>query len=300
MAEETSIGSGQESGSSQGSGQDSGTSFESSGQQNDFNTGQRDVSSEQTSGAGNGSATNANENSHTEQPKRESRYERTKRQKAALAQREATIRQREEAFANQERARQVETTNKPKRDYTLDDLKKYRKVWEDNGDFELVEKADAEIAEMEAEEKSSKRVVELPQPGTPEHKAQWESAERELYEADPEFMRQGTPLDSKLRDIMGGPDGDIYRGHPRGIVAAYHRARMELLEVNFKNLQTENQNLKTELKRFNGLTSVGGGAPGRVGNVKQVESLRDFSKLSTVDMRKHLLNKNGSGELPWL
>lgn len=46
---------------------------------------------------------------------------------------------------------------------------------------------------------------------------------------------------------MASEDGNIYRQHPRGIVAAYHRAKMELLEVDMKGLQTENSKLKDEL-----------------------------------------------------
>jgi hypothetical protein len=236
----------------------------------------------------------------TPQQKRElSRYERTKRERAAFkAQREAFERERT-VFAL-ERAKFLEA-QKPKRNYTLDELKGYRQAWEDEGNFDLVKRADKEIAAMEAEQQAERqsRTVELPPVGTPEHKAQWEAAERELAQADPEFMREGTPLDARLREIMGGPDGDIYRQHPRGIVAAYHRAKMELLEAGMKGLQTENSKLKTELQRYTGLTSLSGGAPAGIGNGNRVESISDFSKLSAKDMRKHLLRGAKRDGVPW-
>jgi hypothetical protein len=244
-----------------------------------------------------------------EKPKELSRYERTKRQRAELARREAVITHRERQFAEKERA--AAEAAKPKRDYTLGDLKKYRAqwakemaqgVWRDDYDpAELVEKADKEIAAMEAEARAERqsRTVELPPMGTPEHQAQWESAERELAQVDPEFMRDGTRLDKRLREIMGSEDGNIYRQHPRGIIAAYHRAKMELLDGDYKVLQTENSKLKNELQRYTGLTSIGGGAPARIGSGARVESLEDFSKLSVADMRKHLSRGVKRDGVPW-
>jgi hypothetical protein len=134
----------------------------------------------------------------------------------------------------------------------------------------------------------------LPPVGTPEHKAQWEAAERELAQTDPEFMRDGTRLDKRLREIMGSEDGNIYRQHPRGIIAAYHRAKMELLEGDYKVLQTENSKLKTELQRYTGLTSISGGAPARIGSGE-----REFSKLSLAEMRKHLRQGAKRDGVPW-
>jgi|SRR6267378_1142376 len=223
-----------------------------------------------------------------------SRYERTKRQRAELAKREAALTQRESQFAQRERA--AAEAAKPKRDYTLGDLRKYRAQWEQEGNFELVEKADKEIAAMEAEAQAERqsRTVEMPPLGSQEHKAQWETAERELSQADPEFMRDGTRLDKRLREIMGSEDGNIYRQHPRGIIAAYHRAKMELLEGDFKGLQTENSKLKTELQRYTGLTSISGGAPARIGSGE-----REFSKLSLADMRKHLRSGAKRDGVPW-
>jgi hypothetical protein len=234
-----------------------------------------------------------------QKPKELSRYERTKRQRAELARREAAIAQRESQFAQRERA--AAEAAKPKRDYTIDDLRKYRRQWEQEGNFELVEKADKEIAAMEAEAQAERqsRTLELPRVGTPEHQAQWESAERELAQVDPEFMRAGTRLDTRLREIMGSEDGNIYRQHPRGIVAAYHRAKMELLEGDYKVLQTEHSKLKNELQRYTGLTSIGGGAPARIGSGNRVESIEDFSKLSIADMRKHLKRGAKRDEVPW-
>jgi hypothetical protein len=216
-----------------------------------------------------------------------SRYERTKRQRAALAQRESALRAREEQIAQAERAR----TAPKKPDYTIAELRQYRKNWEDEGNFDLVGKADQEIARLEQLEQQ-----EQSQRGFTN---EWQSAEAELYQADPEFMRSGTRLDSKLRAIMASEDGNVYRQHPRGIVAAYHRARMELLEGDFNHVQGENQQLKAELKRLTGLTSIGGGAPGRIGG-NRIENINDFSKLSSADMRKHLRSTSGKDAMPWL
>jgi len=153
--------------------------------------------------------------------------------------------------------------------------------------------------EAEAQAERQSRTLELPPMGSPEHQAQWEAAERELAQVDPEFMRNGTRLDKRLREIMGSEDGNIYRQHPRGIVAAYHRAKMELLEGDYKVLQTENSKLKNELQRYTGLTSIGGGAPARIGSSNRVESIEDFAKLSVADMRKHLKRGVQRDGVPW-
>jgi hypothetical protein len=221
------------------------------------------------------------------QHKRLSPYERVKRQKAALQQREAQLKAREEQIAEAERQK-----NAPKKpEYTVAELKQYRQAWEDEGRADLVEKADKEIQRLEALEKQDHQSAAFVQ--------EWKTAEKELFEADQEFMRPNTRLDKRLREIMGSADGQIYRGHPRGIVAAYHRAKMELLQADHKVAQEELQQLKAELKRLTGLTSIGGGAPGRIGNGNRVESLGDFAKLSSADMLKHLKSKR-SGQMPWL
>jgi hypothetical protein len=215
-------------------------------------------------------------------------YQARQARKAFKAEQEAFARERE-IFAR-ERA-EFEEARKPKRDYTLDDLRKYRRQWDQEGNSELVEKADKEIAAMEAEAQTNSQ--------SDRFKAEWETAERELAQVDPEFMRDGTRLDKRLREIMGSEDGNIYRQHPRGIVAAYHRAKMELLEGDYKVLQTENSKLKNELQRYTGLTSIGGGAPARIGSGNRVESIEDFSRLSIADMRKHLKRGAKRDGVPW-
>jgi hypothetical protein len=235
----------------------------------------------------NGDSSSPEAKTEGRQHKRLSPYERVKRQKAALQQREASLKAREEQIAEAERQK-----NAPKKpDYTVAELKQYRQAWEDEGRIDLVEKADKEIARLEALEKQEHQSASFVQ--------EWKTAEKELFEADPEFMRPNTRLDKRLREIMGGADGQIYRGHPRGIVAAYHRAKMELLQADHKAAQEELQQLKAELKRLTGLTSIGGGAPGRIGNGNRVENLNDFAKLSSADMLKHLKSKR-SGQMPWL
>lgn len=240
-----------------------------------------------------------------QKPKELSRYERTKRERAAFrAEREQFQRERD-AFTKERAQAQkaAEEAKKPKRDYTLADLQKYRGQWEREGNFELVEAADKEIATIKAEQEALKKAsvqsVELPVAGTPEHKAQWEAAERELFAADPEFMRSGTRLDGVLRRIMGSEDGSIYRQHPRGIIAAYHRAKMECLEADLKVSQTELQKYKDELKRYQGLTGLSSGAPAQLGTGARVESVRDFERLSTKDMRQHLLRNADKHGVPW-
>jgi hypothetical protein len=244
-----------------------------------------DSGSSSSNGQQNGAS--GSEASEDKKPKALSRYERTKRQRAALAQREAQLKAREEQIAQAERAR----TAPKKPDYTIAELRQYRKNWEDEGNFDLVEKADKEIARLEQ--------LEQQEQGQQSFTNEWRTAEAELYQADPEFLRSGTRLDTKLREIMAGQDGNIYRQHPRGIVAAYHRARMELLEGDFKSVTGENQQLKAELKRLTGLTSIGGGVPGRIGG-NRVENINDFSKLSSADMRKHLRSTSGKDAMPWL
>ena len=230
------------------------------------------------------------------QQKQESRYERTKKERAAFKQQQEAFRAQQAAFA-QERAK-FEEAKKPKRDYTLKDLKKYRTDWAREaeegvipGRAELVARADAEIAAMEAEEAANKQVVELPKRGTPEHRQQWQAAEADLQQADPEFMKSGTRLDTKLREIFNGPNAQAYADHPQGIYAAYDRAKREILEEDVKGLRTENSSLKKELQRLGGLTSIGPGVPGRVGD-GGVSTTADFARLSSKDMRAHLLTQS--------
>ena len=154
---------------------------------------------------------------------------------------------------------------------------------------------------MEAEEKASKVVQELPKRGTPEHRQQWQAAEAELQQADPEFMKSGSRVDTKLREIFNGPNAAAYADHPQGIYAAYDRAKREILEEDVKGLRTENASLKKELQRYGGLTSIGGGVPGRVGD-GGVSSTADFARLSTKDMRAYLLyaSKKNRDTTGWL
>lgn len=233
------------------------------------------------------------------QQKKESRYERTKKDRAALKQAQTQFQAERAQFAK-ERA-DFEESKKPKRDYTLADLKKYKEAWKEEGRYDLVTQAENEIAVMEAEEKASKIVMELPKPGTPEHKQQWEESERQLAEADPEFMRPGTRLDTKLREIFSGPNAQVYRGHPQGIFAAYDRAQLDIAREDLKVSQDEVQQLKAENQRLTGLTSLGGGVPGRMGANGEVNNLKDFSKLPSAEMRKRLMaDKRKSGSMSWL
>ena len=240
------------------------------------------------------------------QQKQESRYERTKKERAAFKQQQEVFRQQQAEFA-QERAK-FEESKKPKREYSLADLKKYRADWAREaeegvipGRAELVQRADAEIAAMEAEEKASKQVVELPKRGTPEHRQQWQAAEADLKQADPEFMKSGSRLDTKLREIFNGPNAQAYADHPQGIYAAYDRAKREILEEDNKGLRTEVSTLKKELQRLGGLTSIGSGVPGRVGD-GGINSTADFARLSSKDMRSHLLtqSKRNKDTTGWL
>ena len=215
---------------------------------------------------------------------RESRYARTRRLKAELKQREEALAQREA------RLNQVEQEKKaPKPKYTLEELKEYREQWAQEAEYDdnkrkLVDQADKEIARLE---------------GQGNFTQEWQAAEADLAQADPEFMRKGTRLDTKLREVMAGPDGQIYRQHPRGIVAAYHRARMEILESDHKQALGKIKELEQELERVTGLTSIGGGAPSRPNGGGRIENLKDFSKLSSKEMRNRLAS-SPKASLPWL
>jgi hypothetical protein len=224
-----------------------------------------------------------------QKPKELSRYEKAKRHRAALAQREVYLQRKEQELAQKEQAAQ-EQAKKPK--YSLEELQAAREDWEKEGNFDLVERADKEIKKLQAEalaqQKASKTTLELPRRGTPAHKAMWEAAEGELARVDPEFMRAGTRLDAKLREILSGQYGDVYRDHAQGIYAAYDRARRELLEEDKKELQTELSKIKEELKRYQGYTSIDGGAPGQVGAGGGVRTPDQFRKLSLTDMKRYL------------
>ena len=208
-----------------------------------------------------------------------SRYERTKRQRAALEQREKAISQREQAIARAEEA-------KNKLPYTLEELKGYRKSWEKEGNYDLVEKADAEIGRLEKLEADQRQTLEIPRSGTKEFVDQWQAAEKELYDFDPEFQREGTRLDKVLRQMMSAPEGKYYRQHPRGIIAAYNTAKLQITQSDLNQARAEIQQLKQELGRLNGLTSIGGsGGAGRsIGEMRG----KDFASLSSKEMRDYL------------
>lgn len=235
------------------------------------------------------------------QAKEESRYERTKREKREFrAQQEAFQRERQ-AFA-QERA-QFEESKKPKRNYTLDDLKKYRDEWAQEaeqgvpGREQLVAKADQEIAAMEAEVRASRNLVELPKYGTKEHRRIWEESEALIRKEDPEFGVQGTRIDAAMRALFQGPNAKLYLDHPYGVYAAYSEAQKELLKEDNQTLQKENQTLKQELQRITGLTSISGGVPSRIGGEP-----KPFASLSSAEMRKRLLagRNRPDNSMPWL
>ena len=221
-----------------------------------------------------------------EEPKKESRYERTKRQRKAFEAEREAFKAEQQKFAEERRALEEARAKANQPPYTLKELKGYRKQWEKEGNFDLVEKADAEIQRLEELEASQKQTLEIPNSGTPEFLHQWEAAEKELYQVDPEFQREGTRLDKVLRAMMSGPDGQLYRQHPRGIVAAYHRARLAIAEADLGTARGEIQKLKNENTRLNGLLGIGAGASGgrAIGEFKG----KDFSSLSTKEMREHL------------
>jgi hypothetical protein len=221
-----------------------------------------------------------------EEPRKESRYERTKRQRKAFEAEREAFKAEQQKFAEERRALEEARVKANQPPYTLKELKGYRKQWEKEGNFDLVEKADAEIQRLEELEASQKQTLEIPNSGTPEFLHQWEAAEKELYQVDPEFQREGTRLDKVLRAMMSGPDGQLYRQHPRGIVAAYHRARLAIAEADLGTARGEVQKLKNENTRLNGLLGIGAGASGgrAIGEFKG----KDFSSLSTKEMREHL------------
>jgi hypothetical protein len=71
---------------------------------------------------------------------------------------------------------------------------------------------------------------------------------------------------------------------------------MDLLQSDNGELSAKVQDLEKELKRYHGLTGVGSGVSRRPGaDGKIVESIGDFAKLSTAQMRKHLATNAGRG-----
>lgn len=248
----------------------------------------RDNDKPAESRTGEGSANGDQSNQQKQKPL--SRYERTKRQR----ERERAELDRGRAQLAKERE-EFEQSRKPKRNYSLQDLQRYRKDWEQEGRYDLVEAADREIQAIQQEEAAKFNTQRLPVRGTPEHKAEWERAEQELFNADGEFMRQGTRLDTKLREIFNSPEGDSYRDHPRGIIAAYHRAKMGILEEDLAESKNENAQLREELKQYKGYTSIGAGVSATKPGSSKIETLHDFSRLPAKEMKKHLMANVGKG-----
>jgi len=225
-----------------------------------------------------------------EQKSKLSRYERTKRQRKAFETERASFEAQRKAFSEERRALDEAKRKAAEPPYTVAELKQYRKIWNEptHKDYDpgLVEKADAEIQRLEKLEAESSEAFRIPKSGTPEFIQQWQAAETELYNLDSEFQRENTRLDKVLRTMMSGPDGNLYRQHPRGIVAAYHRARLDIATADLGTARAENQKLKTEVARLNGLLGIGPGVNGgrSIGEFRG----KDFSNLSTKEMREHL------------
>src|SRR5215475_4922626 len=182
-----------------------------------------------------------------------SRYERTKRRIAAVKEREAALERRESEWNARETARAEAEKKAGEPDYTIADLKKYRKQWESNGEYDLVSKADEEIARLEQLEADKKQQFEIPKPGTDQFKAVWEQSERDLYEHDPEFMRSGTRMDKALRELFAGPYGNQYRSSPYGIFAAYNYVKLDLTLQDLAAERQKTSAYEKEIKRLNGL-----------------------------------------------
>lgn len=221
--------------------------------------------------------------SAAQKKKSESLFARTKRQRAAFQAEKAAFTE-ERAQWQRQQQEAAEKAKGPK--FDLGELKTFREQWKAEENWELVEKADAKIKELEAEE--GQKTAQQSKEQT------WHQAEKELSANDPDFLKTGTRLDTRLRQIMGSADGDIYRSHERGIIAAYHRAKMELLQEDYTKLQKEHQALETEHQRVTGLTSISGGTPGRMGG----NGRQDFASLSTAEMRKRLMSTRS--QVPWI
>jgi hypothetical protein len=259
------------------SAQEQGTPFDD--EQPDVQSKDSKVDAENDSGPESGSQ---KPQSHAQ--KRETKFARAKRQRAEFQARVAAFEQQKAQWEAQQR--QAEEAKKPK--FDLNELKEFRKQWMAEGNEELVEKADAKIAELEEEQRQKSAVSN--------RETVWRQAEAELSRNDPDFLKAGTRLDTRLREIMAGPDGNIYRSHERGIVAAYHRAKMELLQEDHQALQKQHKELKEEYQRATGLTSIGGGSQPRMGNGAM--SPKEFSRLPTAEMRKRLASK--ASTTPWI
>lgn len=244
------------------------------------------------------------EGGEARQGKRESGYSKAKKYRAKLdedrrafeserqqfqAQREQLLRERQE----------FEASKKPKRGYTLEELKDYQTQWQEDletlqhepyptdeqrkqiSDLKnLLRKAAKEAEKMQAEQMAERGLVELPVLGTQRHADIWHQCEAELRQSDPDFQKAGSRLDKHLRAIFGSADGQHYRSHPRGIYAAYSEAQKRILAEDVQRLKEENQKLKA-------LTSIGGGVTTRPGLNGDT---RPFEKLTSAEMRKRLLH----------
>ena len=180
--------------------------------------------------------------------KGESRYERTKRERKEFQAQRAQFEAERQQFA-QERAiaeQQRLEASKPKRDYSLAQLKKFRNEWADEGKDELVARADQEIKAMEEEERAGRQTLELPRMGTPEHANQWHAMEAQLKADDPDFLKAGSRLDQEIRKLFAGPNADAYKSHPQGIYAAYSEAKKVVLTEENKSLRSELQKVRED------------------------------------------------------
>ena len=239
----------------------------------------------------------------TRQGKRVSGYSRAKRQRAKWEEERKTFESERQQFqaerAQLMRERQeFEQSKKPKNQYTVEEMQGYKEQWQEElealqgepypndlqkqqiGEVKkLLRKADKEIERMTAEQMAERNLVELPRVGTQQHANIWHQCETELRKQYPDFQKPGTRLDTVLREIFAGPDGEHYRSHPRGIYAAVSAARERILTEDNQKLKAENQQLRA-------LTSISGGISTRPGINGDT---RPFERLSSKEMRERLL-----------
>lgn len=235
--------------------------------------------------------------------KRESGYSKAKRYRQKLDEDRRAFESERQQFQNERmqllRERQeYEASKKPKRGYTLEELKGYTEQWQEDLEAlqqepyptddqrkqiaelkQLLRKAGKEAEKMQAEQMAERQLVELPSLGTQRHADIWHQCEAELRKADPDFQKAGSRIDKHLRDIMQSADGQHFRSHPRGIYAAYSEAQKRILMEDVQKLKEENQKLRS-------LTSIGGGVTTRPGLNGDT---RPFERLSSKEMRERLL-----------
>jgi hypothetical protein len=201
-----------------------------------------------------------------------SERKRLKEREAALDAREAALLARDRQGGTQTQRAGVSLSG-----YSVEEIERYASDWEaeaerlervgayDEADRkrELAGQARAAIGAgtlgTEAVPTQPQQQGQTPGFSDEEIRTGWAAAEAELRAIDPDFGKDGSPLDLRLKELLAAEP--VYKQHPRGIVAAYHYVSLELEKEARQAAEDRIVELQDQLNKLRSSLSVDGGSP---------------------------------------